>query len=157
MDESDGTFLKPCRHRPLGHQYQFPQHLDHYVTFSQFVENVPFYGFVSRRHLLPPEPPAPSPGSRTGASSPYGGPTCASRAIAPLQRLLFDVIIRDRKTGAQTILQDLRLPMPADNVVQCHVEHCHATMELRADAMIKGSPAFKRRFYADRTPPRAHL
>ena len=120
-DESDGTFLKLPADIAVVTNID-PEHLDHYGSFDkvreafrQFVENVPFYGFgvmctdhaevqalVSRiddRRIIT-----------------YGENNQADVRFARHRMegavSVFDVVIRDRKTAGETMISDLRLPMP---------------------------------------------
>ena len=120
-DESDGTFLKLPADVAVVTNID-PEHLDHYVSFDkvreafkQFVENVPFYGFgvmcidhhevqalVSRiedRRIV-------TYGQNQQADVRFSNHRMDG-AVS-----VFDVVIRDRKSGAETRLDGLRLPMP---------------------------------------------
>jgi UDP-N-acetylmuramate--alanine ligase len=125
-DESDGTFLKLPADIAVVTNID-PEHLDHYGSFDkvreafrQFVENVPFYGFgvmctdhaevqalVSRiddRRIIT-----------------YGENNQADVRFARHRMegavSVFDVVIRDRKTAGETMISDLRLPMPGKHNV----------------------------------------
>ncbi|SFU02781.1 UDP-N-acetylmuramate--L-alanine ligase [Mesorhizobium sp. YR577] len=120
-DESDGTFLKLPADIAVVTNID-PEHLDHYGSFDkvreafrQFVENVPFYGFgvMCTDH---PEVQALVSRIEDRRVITYGENTQAdvrfTRHRMDGAASLFDVVIRDRKTAAQTIISDLRLPMP---------------------------------------------
>jgi len=120
-DESDGTFLKLPADVAVVTNID-PEHLDHYGSFDkvreafrQFVENVPFYGFgvMCTDH---PEVQALVSRIEDRRVITYGENTQAdvrfTRHRMDGAASLFDVMIRDRKTGAQTVINDLRLPMP---------------------------------------------
>ncbi|NGN40992.1 UDP-N-acetylmuramate--L-alanine ligase [Mesorhizobium sp. CGMCC 1.15528] len=120
-DESDGTFLKLPADIAVVTNID-PEHLDHYGSFDkvreafrQFVENVPFYGFgvMCTDH---PEVQALVSRIEDRRVITYGENTQAdvrfTRHRMDGAASLFDVVIRDRKTAEQTIISDLRLPMP---------------------------------------------
>jgi UDP-N-acetylmuramate--alanine ligase len=120
-DESDGTFLKLPADIAVVTNID-PEHLDHYGSFDkvreafrQFVENVPFYGFgvMCTDH---PEVQALVSRIEDRRVITYGENTQAdvrfTRHRMDGAASLFDVVIRDRKTAAQTVISDLRLPMP---------------------------------------------
>jgi len=159
-DESDGTFLKLPAEIAVITNID-PEHLDHYGSFQavrdafkQFIENVPFYGFgvccidhaevqalvsrVTDRRLVtygqnPQADVRFSPRGMDGATS------------------LFDVTIRDRKTGATMALDGLRLPMPGTHNVSNATAAIAVAQQLgmSAEAIKEGLMAFggvKRRF-----------
>jgi UDP-N-acetylmuramate--alanine ligase len=120
-DESDGTFLKLPAEIAVVTNID-PEHLDHYGSFDkvrdafrQFVENVPFYGFgvmcidhpevqalVSRiedRRVV-------TYGENPQADVRFGNVRMDGAAC------IFDVTIRNRKTGREAQIDGLRLPMP---------------------------------------------
>ncbi|MBS3649184.1 UDP-N-acetylmuramate--L-alanine ligase [Pseudaminobacter sp. 19-2017] len=159
-DESDGTFLKLPADIAVVTNID-PEHLDHYGTFDkvreafrQFVENVPFYGFgvmctdhpevqalVSRiedRRVI-------TYGSNAQADVRFVNHSMDGAASQ------FDVLIRHRKTGAQTRIEGLRLPMPGRHNVSNATAAIAVARELGiSDAAIrKGLSGFggvKRRF-----------
>jgi UDP-N-acetylmuramate--alanine ligase len=120
-DESDGTFLKLPADVAIVTNID-PEHLDHFKTFEavqdafrDFVENVPFYGFAvmctdhpvvqslvgkieDRRIVTYGENPQAD--ARLADLTPMGGGS------------KFQVIFRDRKTGATHEIADIALPMP---------------------------------------------
>jgi UDP-N-acetylmuramate--alanine ligase len=159
-DESDGTFLKLPADIAVVTNID-PEHLDHYGNFDevrkafhQFVENVPFYGFgvmcldhpevqamvskiVDRRVITYGENPQADVRfhnhTMDGATS------------------LFDVTIRDRKSGSITVIDGLRLPMPGRHNVSNATAAIAVAHELGipAEAIKRGLAAFggvKRRF-----------
>ena len=107
-DESDGTFLKLPADIAVVTNID-PEHLDHYGTFDkvreafrQFVENVPFYGFgvMCTDH---PEVQALVSHIEDRRVITYGGNAQAdvrfTRHHMDGAASIFDVVIRDRKTG----------------------------------------------------------
>jgi UDP-N-acetylmuramate--alanine ligase len=120
-DESDGTFLKLPADVVIVTNID-PEHLDHFKTFEaiqdafrNFVENVPFYGFAvmcidhpvvqtlvgkleDRRIITYGENPQAD--ARLTDFTAMGGGS------------QFNVVIRNRKTGAAHEISDLALPMP---------------------------------------------
>ncbi|MGI6856814.1 UDP-N-acetylmuramate--L-alanine ligase [Mesorhizobium sp. 1B3] len=159
-DESDGTFLKLPADIAVITNID-PEHLDHYGSFEkvreafrQFVENVPFYGFgvmctdhpevqalVSRiedRRVI-------TYGENAQADVRFGNHRSEGGAS------LFDVVIRDRKSGAETAIRDLRLPMPGRHNVSNATAAIAVAHELGLsdEAIRRGLSAFggvKRRF-----------
>jgi UDP-N-acetylmuramate--alanine ligase len=120
-DESDGTFLKLPADIAIVTNVD-PEHLDHFKTFEavqdafgHFVENVPFYGFAvmctdhpvvqslvgrieDRRIVTYGENPQAD--ARLAGLTPMGGGS------------KFNVVFRNRKTGATHEIADIALPMP---------------------------------------------
>jgi UDP-N-acetylmuramate--alanine ligase len=159
-DESDGTFLKLPADIAVVTNID-PEHLDHYGSFDkvreafrQFVENVPFYGFgvMCTDH---PEVQALVARIEDRRVITYGENAQAdvrfTRHRMDNGASLFDVIIRDRKTGAQTVIEDLRLPMPGRHNVSNATAAIAVAHELgiSGDAIKKGLATFggvKRRF-----------
>jgi UDP-N-acetylmuramate--alanine ligase len=120
-DESDGTFLKLPADIAVVTNID-PEHLDHYGTFDrvreafrQFVENVPFYGFgvMCTDH---PEVQALVSRIEDRRVITYGENAQADVRFENHRMdgaaSLFDVAIRDRKSGKSTAIRGLRLPMP---------------------------------------------
>ena len=120
-DESDGTFVKLPADIAVVTNID-PEHLDHYGTFDQvreafrqFVENVPFYGFAVMC-IDHPEVQAMIARIEDRRVITYGANPQADvrfsnhRMEGATSR--FDVSIRDRKTGTDTLIADLTLPMP---------------------------------------------
>ncbi|MBK8457130.1 MAG: UDP-N-acetylmuramate--L-alanine ligase [Phyllobacteriaceae bacterium] len=159
-DESDGTFLKLPADVVIVTNID-PEHLDHYKTFDavkdafrQFVENVPFYGFgvmcidhpdvqalvsriEDRRVITYGENPQAD--VRFTSVRPQGA---GSR---------FEVVIRDRKSGVETHLTDLMIPMPGRHNVSNATAAIAVAHELGMgdEAIRRGLAAFggvKRRF-----------
>ena len=159
-DESDGTFLKLPADIAVVTNID-PEHLDHYGSFDkvreafrQFVENVPFYGFgvMCTDH---PEVQALVSRIEDRRVITYGENAQADvrfeshRMDGAVSE--FDVIIRDRKTGAQSVIKDLRLPMPGRHNVSNATAAIAVANELgiSAEEIRKGLSAFggvKRRF-----------
>jgi UDP-N-acetylmuramate--alanine ligase len=159
-DESDGTFLKLPADIAVVTNID-PEHLDHYGSFDkvreafrQFVENVPFYGFgvMCTDH--------PEVQTLVGRIEDRRVITYGENAQADVRfsrhrmtngSSLFDVIIRNRKTGADTAIPDLLLPMPGRHNVSNATAAIAVAHELglSADAIRKGLSTFggvKRRF-----------
>ncbi|EJF78647.1 UDP-N-acetylmuramate--L-alanine ligase [Candidatus Bartonella washoeensis] len=125
-DESDGTFLKlPADIAVVTNIDR--EHLDHYRSFGavreafrQFVENVPFYGFAV---LCLDHPEVQSLASRIDDRwvITYGANPQADVRFLNLsmdgQKMHFDVFIRSRKTGRETKLKNLVLPMSGQHNV----------------------------------------
>ncbi|HEV2900210.1 MAG TPA: UDP-N-acetylmuramate--L-alanine ligase [Pseudaminobacter sp.] len=159
-DESDGTFLKLPADIAVVTNID-PEHLDHYGTFDkvreafrQFVENVPFYGFgvMCTDH---PEVQALVSRIEDRRVITYGENAQSDVRFARHRMdgavSEFDVIIRNRKTGAEETIGDLRLPMPgrhnvANATAAIAVAH---ELGLSAEAIRRGLSSFggvKRRF-----------
>lgn len=120
-DESDGTFLKLPADVAVITNID-PEHLDHYGTFdavrdafSQFLHNVPFYGFgvVCLDH---PEVQSLVSKITDRRVITYGANPQADIRFRDLQTKgavsHFSVDMHDRKTGKTTSVEDLALPMP---------------------------------------------
>ncbi|HHZ08327.1 MAG TPA: UDP-N-acetylmuramate--L-alanine ligase [Rhizobiales bacterium] len=159
-DESDGTFLKLPADIAVVTNID-PEHLDHYGSFDkvreafrQFVENVPFYGFGV---MCTDHPEVHSLVSRIEDRRVI---TYGENAQADVRfenhrfdgaTSQFDVVIRNRKTGRETDVRDLRLPMPGRHNVSNATAAIAVAHELgiSGDAIRKGLAAFggvKRRF-----------
>ncbi len=125
-DESDGTFLKlPADIAVVTNIDR--EHLDHYGSFGavreafrQFVENVPFYGFAV---LCLDHPEVQSLASRiddrwviTYGTNPQADVRFLNLSMDG-QKTHFDVFIRSRKTGKETKLKNLVLPMAGQHNV----------------------------------------
>ncbi|KQU97984.1 UDP-N-acetylmuramate--alanine ligase [Mesorhizobium sp. Root102] len=159
-DESDGTFLKLPAEIAVVTNID-PEHLDHYGSFDkvreafrQFVENVPFYGFgvMCTDH---PEVQALVSRIEDRRVITYGENAQADvrftnhRMVGAISE--FDVVIRDRKTGGQTTIAGLRLPMPGRHNVSNATAAIAVAHELglSAEAIKNGLSSFagvKRRF-----------
>ncbi|MEL6505202.1 MAG: UDP-N-acetylmuramate--L-alanine ligase [Pseudomonadota bacterium] len=120
-DESDGSFLKLPATVAIVTNID-PEHLDHYGTFDaaraafrMFVESVPFYGFgvVCSDH---PEVQRLVSQIEDRRLITYGeNPQADVRfhdVVAKGASSEFAVTIRNRQTGAQTMIDNLVLPMP---------------------------------------------
>ncbi|WP_306117724.1 MULTISPECIES: UDP-N-acetylmuramate--L-alanine ligase [unclassified Roseitalea] len=159
-DESDGTFLKLPAEIAVITNID-PEHLDHYGSFDavrdafrQFVENVPFYGF-GVACIDHPEVQALISRVTDRRLVTYGQNPQADVRFTPRGMdgavSLFDVTIRDRKTGATTALDGLRLPMPGThNVANATAAIAVAdALGLPHEAIRRGLSSFggvKRRF-----------
>ncbi|GGD92308.1 UDP-N-acetylmuramate--L-alanine ligase [Aureimonas endophytica] len=120
-DESDGTFLRLPADVAIVTNID-PEHLDHYGTFDKvraafkaFVENVPFYGFAVMC-LDHPEVQTLVAEIEDRRIITYGENIQSDARFENLRmdgpRSTFDVVIRDRVSGATTEMRDLVLPMP---------------------------------------------
>ncbi len=159
-DESDGTFLKLPAEIAVVTNID-PEHLDHYGSFDrvreafrQFVENVPFYGFgvMCTDH---PEVQALVARIEDRRVVTYGENAQADVRFRNHRMdgavSVFDIEIRDRKTGADITIADLRLPMPGRHNVSNAAAAIAVAHELGigADEIRKGLGSFggvKRRF-----------
>jgi UDP-N-acetylmuramate--alanine ligase len=119
-DESDGTFLKLPADVAVVTNID-PEHLDHFGTFDavkqafrSFVENVPFYGFavMCLDHPTVQDMVGLIEDRRVVT---YGENPQADVRLRDLDLkggvCRFGVTIRDRKSGAETALDGLELPM----------------------------------------------
>jgi UDP-N-acetylmuramate--alanine ligase len=120
-DESDGTFLKLPADVAIVTNID-PEHLDHFKTFDAikdaflaFVENLPFYGFavMCLDHPTVQELVGRIEDRRVIT---YGENPQADVRLLDVELsggvTRFSVLIRDRKTGQATFVDDLALPMP---------------------------------------------
>ncbi len=120
-DESDGSFLRLPADVAIITNID-PEHLDHYVTFDNakdafktFIENLPFYGFgvVCIDH---PEVQALRGRIEDRRLVTYGNNPQADVRFAQVKaegaNSKFNIIIRDRLSGDQTVMDGLVLPMP---------------------------------------------
>ena len=120
-DESDGTFLKLPADVAIVTNID-PEHIDHFKTFDaikqafyNLVENLPFYGFAVMciDHPTVQELVGKIEDRRVVT---YGVNPQADVRMLDLDltggQSKFNVIIRDRKTGKATYLENLMMPMP---------------------------------------------
>ena len=120
-DESDGTFLKLPADVAVITNID-PEHLDHFGTFEAikkafraFVENIPFYGFavMCLDHPTVQELVGQIEDRRIIT---YGENPQADVRLVDIDLSggisRFSVIIRDRKTGRQTTIEKILVPMP---------------------------------------------
>ncbi|GKX32409.1 MAG: UDP-N-acetylmuramate--L-alanine ligase [Rhizobiaceae bacterium MnEN-MB40S] len=159
-DESDGTFLKLPADIAVVTNID-PEHLDHYKTFdrvreafSQFVENVPFYGFGV---MCLDHPEVQSLVSRiedrrivTYGENPQADVRYHNHRMDGAVSV-FDVAIRERKTGEIIDIPGLRLPMPGRHNVSNATAAIAVAHELgiSPEAIASGLSGFggvKRRF-----------
>ncbi|MAS06803.1 MAG: UDP-N-acetylmuramate--L-alanine ligase [Ahrensia sp.] len=159
-DESDGTFLKLPADIAVVTNID-PEHLDHYGSFEavreafrQFVENVPFYGFGV---MCIDHPEVQALVSRiidrrivTYGENPQADVRFSGHRMDGATSV-FDVTIRDRKSGAVTEIRELRLPMPGRHNVSNATAAVAVAHELGMDpeGIKRGLSAFggvKRRF-----------
>ncbi|MFK7901895.1 MAG: UDP-N-acetylmuramate--L-alanine ligase, partial [Nitratireductor sp.] len=119
-DESDGTFLKLPADVAVVTNVD-PEHLDHYgdydavkAAFTQFVENVPFYGF-GVMCIDHPEVQALISKITDRRVVSYGESKQADIRFSDVEisgaQSKFNVHIRDRKTGEASSIEGLMLPM----------------------------------------------
>ncbi len=159
-DESDGTFLRlPATVAVVTNAD--PDHLDFYGTFDRmreafqrFIENVPFYGFavVCLDH---PEVQAMIGRIEDRRMITYGfSPQADVRATNVSfseGASHFDVVIADRRKGAESRIDGLKLPMPGEHNVQNALAAIVVARELgvsdaRIRAGLNGFGGVKRRF-----------
>jgi UDP-N-acetylmuramate--alanine ligase len=120
-DESDGTFLKLPADVAVVTNID-PEHLDHFKTFDaikdafrSFIENLPFYGFavMCLDHPTVQEMVGKIEDRRVIT---YGENPQADVRLLDVDLTggvsRFNVLVRDRKTGAATYLENLVMPMP---------------------------------------------
>src|SRR5271169_2005106 len=120
-DESDGTFLKLPADVAIVTNID-PEHLDHFKTFEAvqdafkaFVENVPFYGFAV---MCTDHPVVQAMVGRLEDRRviTYGENPQADVRLLDVElkdgASCFNVLVRDRKTGSATYIEDLAMPMP---------------------------------------------
>ena len=159
-DESDGTFLKLPATIGIVTNID-PEHLDHYGSFENakaafrtFVQNVPFYGLAALC-IDHPEVQALIGDIKDRRIVTYGfSPQADVRAVdlrVADGGARFDVLMRDRSTGEERQLADMRLPMPGEHNVLNSLAAIIAAMELGVDDAVlrKGLASFggvKRRF-----------
>ncbi len=159
-DESDGTFLKLPADIAVVTNID-PEHLDHYGSFDrvreafrQFVENVPFYGF-GVMCIDHPEVQALVSRIEDRRVVTYGENKQADVRFSNVRMdgavSVFDVSIRDRKTGAVEEISGLRLPMPGRHNVSNATAAIAVAHELglTGEAIRRGLSSFggvKRRF-----------
>jgi UDP-N-acetylmuramate--alanine ligase len=146
-DESDGTFLRlPATVAVVTNAD--PDHLDFYGTFEnmrdafqRFVENVPFYGFAVLC-IDHPEVQAMVGRITDRRIITYGfSPQADARAVNVRfseGASHFDCVFTDRRTGTETLLDHMSLPMPGEHNVQNAMAAIVVARELRVpDATIK--------------------
>lgn len=159
-DESDGTFLRLPAEIAVVTNID-PEHLDHYGSFDkvreafrQFVENVPFYGF-GVMCIDHPEVQALVGRIEDRRVVTYGENPQADVRYSNVRMdgavSTFDVSIRDRKSGRQTDIQGLKLPMPGRHNVSNATAGIAVAHELGLDAEairrgLAGFSGVKRRF-----------
>ncbi|MDN2566891.1 UDP-N-acetylmuramate--L-alanine ligase [Aquibium sp. A9E412] len=159
-DESDGTFLKLPAEIAVVTNID-PEHLDHYGSFDKvreafrsFVENVPFYGFGV---MCIDHPEVQALVSRiedrrvvTYGANPQADVRCFDHRMDDAVSV-FNVALRDRRSGAVERIDGLRLPMPGQHNVLNATAAVAVAHELGigAEAIRKGLSGFggvKRRF-----------
>ncbi len=159
-DESDGTFLKLPADIAVVTNID-PEHLDHYGSFDKvreafrsFVENVPFYGF-GVMCIDHPEVQALVSHIEDRRVVTYGENKQADVRFSNMTMdgatSVFDVTIRDRKTGSEKRIDALRLPMPGRHNVSNATAAIAVAHELglSSDDIRNGLSSFggvKRRF-----------
>ncbi len=120
-DESDGTFLKLPADVAIVTNID-PEHLDHFKTFEAIkaafltlVENLPFYGFavMCLDHPTVQELVGQIEDRRVVT---YGENPQADVRLMDVDLAggvsRFNVLVRDRKTGQATYIEDIVMPMP---------------------------------------------
>ncbi|HEY3637896.1 MAG TPA: UDP-N-acetylmuramate--L-alanine ligase [Rhizomicrobium sp.] len=141
-DESDGTFLRLPATISVVTNID-PDHLDYYRSFDRmreafkrFVENVPFYGFAVLC-LDHPEVQAMVGRIEDRRLITYGfnpqADVRASNISFSEGAAHFDVGIVDRRTGEETRLPDICLPMPGEHNVQNALAAIAVAHELNID------------------------
>ena len=159
-DESDGTFLKLPADVAIVTNID-PEHLDHFKTFDaikeafrQFIENLPFYGFavMCLDHTAVQELVGKIEDRRVIT---YGENPQADVRLLDVDLTggvsRFNVLLRDRKTGAATYLENLVMPMPGHHNALNATAAIAVAMQLgmSADQVRKALASFggvKRRF-----------
>ena len=159
-DESDGTFLKLPADVAIVTNID-PEHLDHFKTFDAikdafraFVENLPFYGFavMCLDHPTVQELVGKIEDRRVIT---YGENPQADVRLMDVDltggRSRFRVVIRDRKSGHLSGIEELTLPMPghhnALNATAAIAVAYHLGMPLETiREALKGFGGVKRRF-----------
>jgi UDP-N-acetylmuramate--alanine ligase len=159
-DESDGTFLKLPADVAIVTNID-PEHLDHFETFDAikhafrtFIENLPFYGFAVMC-LDHPTVQELVGGIEDRRVVTYGENPQADARLIDVDltggRSRFSVLIRDRKGGKETRIDDLVLPMPGHHNALNATAAIAVAYELKApiDAIrqaLAGFGGVKRRF-----------
>ncbi|MEP4034199.1 UDP-N-acetylmuramate--L-alanine ligase [Roseibium polysiphoniae] len=159
-DESDGTFVKLPADVAVVTNID-PEHLDHYgdfagvrAAFSQFVENVPFYGFAAMC-LDHPDVQTLIGQIEDRRIVTYGTNPQSDVRFTDVSmdggKSTFSVAIRDRRSGETVTLENLVLPMPGLHNVSNATAAIAVASQLGVgpDDIRKGLAAFggvKRRF-----------
>jgi UDP-N-acetylmuramate--alanine ligase len=159
-DESDGTFLKLPADVAIVTNID-PEHLDHFETFDAikqafraFVENLPFYGFAVMC-LDHPTVQELVGGIEDRRVITYGENPQADARLVDVDltggRSRFSVLIRDRKGGKETRIDDLVLPMPGHHNALNATAAIAVAYELKAPIeairrALAGFGGVKRRF-----------
>ena len=146
-DESDGTFLRlPATVAVVTNED--PDHLDYYGTFDnmrdafqRFVENVPFYGFAVLC-IDHPEVQAMVGRITDRRIVTYGfSPQADARAVNVRfseGASHFDCVFTDRRSGTETRLEGMSLPMPGEHNVQNAMAAIVVARELGVPAAVIG-------------------
>ncbi len=159
-DESDGTFLKLPADVAIVTNID-PEHLDHFETFDAikqafraFIENLPFYGFAVMC-LDHPTVQELVGGIEDRRVITYGENPQADARLVDVDltggRSRFSVLIRDRKGGKETRIDDLVLPMPGHHNALNATAAIAVAYELKAPIeairrALAGFGGVKRRF-----------
>jgi UDP-N-acetylmuramate--alanine ligase len=159
-DESDGTFLKLPADIAIVTNID-PEHLDHFKTFDaikdafrSFVDNLPFYGFAV---MCIDHPTVQDLVGRIEDRRviTYGVNPQSDVRLMDLDlsggKCAFSVLIRDRKTGEETRIDDLSLPMPGHHnalnaCAAIAVAHELGMAPAQIRKAIQGFGGVKRRF-----------
>ncbi|SFK68809.1 UDP-N-acetylmuramate--L-alanine ligase [Methylocapsa palsarum] len=159
-DESDGTFLKLPADVAVVTNID-PEHLDHFGTFDAikeafraFIENIPFYGFavMCLDHPTVQELVGKIEDRRivTYGENPHADVRLVDVDLnGGVSR--FTAIIRDRKSGAETALENILMPMPGHHNALNATAALAVAHELGVSAdgiraALKGFGGVKRRF-----------
>jgi UDP-N-acetylmuramate--alanine ligase len=159
-DESDGTFLKLPADVAVVTNID-PEHLDHFETFEAiklafraFVENLPFYGFAVMC-LDHPTVQELVGGIEDRRVITYGENPQADARLVDVElnggQSRFSVLMRDRKGGRETLIDDLVLPMPGHHNALNATAAVAVAYELKAPIetirkALAGFGGVKRRF-----------
>ena len=159
-DESDGTFVRLPSTMGIVTNID-PEHLEHYGSFEnlrdafvRYMQNIPFYG-AGIACLDHPEVQALVGKVQDRRIISYGlneqadiqATNIATRGFAQE----FDIICRDRRTGTQSVIPDMHLPMAGIYNLQNALAAIAAGLEARAKpeqirVALSGFSGVKRRF-----------
>ncbi|QPC44886.1 UDP-N-acetylmuramate--L-alanine ligase [Kaustia mangrovi] len=159
-DESDGTFVKLPADVVIVTNMD-PEHLDHYGSFDRlreaflaFVQNIPFYGFAVMC-IDHPEVQALIGRVTDRRVITYGKSPQADVRLLDLDYVdgeaHFSLRFHDRRTGEQTVIERLRLPMPGEHnalnaVAAIAVAHQLGIGDEAIRSALGGFSGVKRRF-----------
>ncbi|HLY58621.1 MAG TPA: UDP-N-acetylmuramate--L-alanine ligase [Stellaceae bacterium] len=159
-DESDGTFVRLPATIGIVTNID-PEHLDFYksfdavqAAFDSFVTNIPFYGFAALC-LDHPAVQGMIPRVSDRRIVTYGfSPQADVRAVNVVANAMgatFDVVLTDRRSGAQRTVEGFRLPMFGLHNVQNALAALAVATEMGLDEQVlrtglAGFAGVKRRF-----------